>query len=526
MLSTQAPRIVVVGAGIGGLSCAIALAAQGCRVTVIERGREVGGKARGREVGSATLDAGPTVLTMPWVFDELFAASGASFRDEVGLERAEVLARHAWPDGTRLDLFADGERTAQAIGEAFGTREATAFRAFARDAAQIYATVEGPFLRAERPTVSTLFEQVGRLGLKALARVDAHRTMARALAKAFASLHLRQLFGRYATYVGSSPFEAPATLNLIAHVESEGVYRVRGGMRAIPKALEARASALGVAIVRSAEVERIVVEGGRTAGVVAEGEVVRADAVVFNGDVSALAMGLAGEEVRKAVESAPSEGRSLSALTWSVVGRTSGLPLLHHNVLFADPSEYRAELEAVLVRKGVPGAPTVYVCAQDRGDVPLAEGSGEERLLVLVNAPATGDAPWRWSLPEILRCEKAMSKSMERCGLSIETSAVQRTTPIDYHRRFPATGGALYGPIARGPLSAFARASARTRVPGLYLAGGSVHPGPGVPMAALSGRTAAARVLEDFASTARSATAAISGTTSTPSARTVATPSS
>jgi 1-hydroxycarotenoid 3,4-desaturase len=367
---------------------------------------------------------------------------------------------------------------------------------------------------------------VGRAGLGALARVDAHRTMARALAKAFASPHLRQLFGRYATYVGSSPFEAPATLNLIAHVEAEGVYRVRDGMGAVPKALEARARGLGVAIVRSADVERVVIESGRAAGVIAEGELVRADAVVFNGDVSALGAGLMGDGVRGAVAPTPRGARSLSAITWTALARARGAPLVHHNVFFADPHAYRAELEAVLVHRRVPDAPTVYVCAQDRGDAPLPDGHGEERLLVLVNAPATGDAPSHWTPWEIERCENAMSKSLERCGLTIEASAVSRTTPVDFHRRFPASGGALYGPIARGALSAFARASTTTRVPGLYLAGGSVHPGPGVPMAALSGRIAAARVLADLASTARSRTVGISGTTSMASATTASSPSS
>lgn len=502
---------MVVGAGIGGLACAIELAAKGCRVTVLERAPAAGGKARPRTVGGVELDAGPTVLTMPWVWEELFAAGGASFRERVGLERAEILARHAWPDGARLDLFADRQRSVEAIGEVFGPREARAYEAFCEDARRTYATVEGPFLRSQRPTVGGILMQAGALGLGALRAIDGMRTMARALEGRFGDPRLRQLFGRYATYCGSSPYDAPATLNLISHVEAEGVFRVKGGMRALAAALERLARELGVMMLFDADVDRLVVEGGRVTGVVALGERIRADAVVWNGDVSALAVSLAGREASRAVRGTSRDARSLSAVTWTMLARTAGFPLLHHNVFFS--ADYRREFDDILERRRVPEEPTIYVCAQDRGDddAPL----DRERLLVLVNAPATGDDATHWTESERARCETLTFRTLERFGLSITPEASMQTTPADFHRLYPATGGALYGPIASGAFSALTRQPAESKLRGLYLAGGSVHPGPGVPMAALSGRLAASRVREDLDSIARSRTVATSGTTST-----------
>jgi 1-hydroxycarotenoid 3,4-desaturase len=518
-MSGREPSVVVVGAGVGGLACAIDLASAGARVRVVERAAGPGGKARAVEVGGATVDAGPTVLTMAWAFDELFEAAGASFRGEVALERAEVLARHAWGDGTRLDLYADRARSADAIGAAFGAREARAYLTFCDDGRRMFELSQAAFLRDQRPTVAGIVKRFGAAGLGALARLDGHRTMWRALGQRFGEPKLRQLFGRYATYCGSSPFEAPATLNVVPYVESEGVYRARGGVRQLVAALERLARARGVEFEYGREVGRVLVERGRAAGVaLAGGEARPADAVVFNGDVAALGAGLLGAEAARAAPGGGGGpgGRSLSAVTWAVTARAAGLSLSHHNVFFAD--DYAAEFDALLRRGRVPDEPTVYVCAQDRGDGGDAGASGgapEERLLVLVNAPATGDAPERWPEPERQRCTTATLRVLRKAGLTLETSASAQTTPVEFHRLFPATGGALYGPRSTGPMAALARAGAATKLPGLYLAGGSVHPGPGVPMAALSGRLAAAQVRADLASTGRSRPGATIGTTST-----------
>lgn len=503
------PKVIVVGAGIGGMSAAARLASAAggeAEVTVLERARDVGGKMRTVTLGSSGIDAGPTVVTMRWVFDELFASCGAKLDDYVTLERAEILARHAWTDGTQLDLFADPARSADAIGRVFGEREAEAFRAFSADAERIYRTVEQPFLRSQAPTVQGMLKQVGVVGLGALTRIDAFRTMWSALRSRFTEPKLIQLFGRYATYCGSSPFDAPATLNLIAHVESQGVHRVRGGIRQLGAAVRRLAEEAGVAFRTGANVTRVLVEGGQVAGVeLDDGELLRADAVVFNGDVSALGalVNRGDRRSRPAPTPAatPEEKRSLSAVTLAMVARVrdSDVSLIHHNVFFSD--DYPAEMDALINRRSLPDQPTVYICAQDRGDDggDAATAAAGERLLFVINAPPTGDDPSRWSAEEIERCERSAMNLLETCGLHLEPSRTEVTTPVDFERLFPKTGGALYGPIARGATSALSRQGARSRIPGLYLAGGSVHPGPGVPMAALSGARAAEAWIADNA---------------------------
>jgi 1-hydroxycarotenoid 3,4-desaturase len=509
VMGADRPSILVVGAGVGGLACAIQLAAAGCRVRVLERAATAGGKARTVSLNGLEIDAGPTVLTMRWVFDELFSLAGTSFDREVDLERASILARHHWGDGTQLDLHADRHASVDAIATVFGPAEGRAYAAFCDDARRMYEVSEAPFLRGQRPTLA-MMSRFGVAGLAAFARLDGHRTMWQSLERRFTSPKLRQLFGRYATYCGSSPFEAPATLNIVAHVEAEGVYRTRGGMRAIIGALEGVARRLGVDFSFGHHVDRIVVERGKTRGVASGDSRYDADAVVFNGDVSALGDGRLGAEAAKGATITPASSRSLSAVTWVVVARPLGVPLLRHNVFFSD--HYREEFDALLGRRAMPSHPTVYVCAQDRGD-DEADG-GDERLLVIVNAPANGDEPSRWGEAERQQCTTAMMRTLELQGLTLEVRAMEQTTPTDLHRLFPGTGGALYGPRSSGPLSALSRASASTSVPGLYTAGGSVHPGPGVPMAMLSGRLAAAKILTDFGLTRVSNLPVTSGTTS------------
>jgi 1-hydroxycarotenoid 3,4-desaturase len=505
------PRIVIVGAGVGGMAAAADLASAGCSVAIFERAARAGGKLAPVELDGQTLDSGPTVLTMRWVFDELFAAAGRDADRYLTLERADVLARHAWPDGAGLDLFADVERSAQAIAEAFGQGEADAFLRFQKQTRAIYETVERPFLRSQRPSLRDALREARALGLGAFARVDALRTMAQAIERSFRDPHLRQLFGRYATYVGASPHEAPATLNLIAHVEQLGVHRVGGGMRALAGALETLVRDLGVDLRFGAHVERIAVENDRCSGVVlASGERVAADAVVFNGDAAALAARLLGEGAANAV--AGGRAPSFSAITWTLLAEAEGVPLVHHNVFFgADPA---GEFRALLEDRRVGADPTIYLCAQSRGDV--TEARGPEPMLLVVNAPPTGDAPNEWNDEVKRRCERTVFSTLGRCGLTLRPKAAIMTTPADFHRRFPGTSGALYGPRGRGALFPLTRQGARSRLAGLYLAGGSVHPGPGVPMAALSGRLAARTVIEDLGSMLPSRpAAAINGTTST-----------
>ena len=492
-------RVVIVGAGVAGLVSAFALAARGLDVTVLERGTSVGGKMRQVAIGQALIDSGPTVFTMRSVFEELYAAAGKNFADHVRLRPLEILARHAWDAHARLDLFADEERMIDAIGDFAGAAEADGYRTFCRDTKRIYDILEKPFMRASQPSLGGLIGADGLRGLMRLPQIKPFSSMWSALGRYFADPRLQQLFGRYATYCGSSPYLAPATLMLVAHVEREGVWSIEGGMQALATALADGARSFGATIRCGQEVGEVLISGGRAAGVkLVSGERIPADAVIVNADVGAVANGLFGIPARRGAAAIPERARSLSAMTWSVVAKTDGFPLHRHNVFFS--ANYAAEFDDIFVHDHLPGEPTVYVCAQDRDDSDTFR-SGPERLLVLVNAPANGDRH-SYDAVEVEQCAQRTFGVLKRRGLQIQqqTDAMQVTTPADFNRMFPATGGALYGRSSHGWTASFQRPGARTKIPGLYLAGGSTHPGPGVPMAALAGRSAAASLLADLTS--------------------------
>ncbi len=490
----HSPQVLVIGAGAGGLTAAIMLAAAGLPVTILERAPNVGGKIRQIQTPAGPVDAGPTVFTMRWVFEEIFAAAGTSLTSHVGLSPLPVLARHAWDRGPTLDLFADLDASADAIGRFAGARDAAGYRRFAARGHKIYQALERPFLRAQQP--GSAWALVRRAGVAEMLGIAAFSTLWREVARSFADPRLRQLFARYSTYSGSSPYLAPATLMLIAHVERAGVWRVDGGMAALAFSLAEVAASLGVIVRTGADVAAIEVTAGRACGVrLADGEVIGADAVIMAGDAAALSAGLLGAPVRNAV--APPGARSLSALTWGLAADVSGFALQHHNVFFG--SAYCDEFDAIFARGALPRDPTVYLCAQDRGATDAAPDA-TERLLLLVNAPPNGDARPP-SEGEIAACQGQMLNRLGQCGLALRAMGEPvMTGPEEFHALFPGTGGALYGAATHGSQASFRRPGSRTKVAGLYLAGGSAHPGAGVPMAALSGRLAAASVLDDLIS--------------------------
>ena len=510
--------MAVVGTGIGGLAAALDLVGQGCDVTLLERSAAPGGKMRETVVDGRRIDAGPTVFTMRWVFEALFADAGTALDRHLVLHPADILARHAWPGGAQLDLFADPARTADAIAAFAGVADARGFQAFCAEARRMYEVLETPFIRRPRPSALSLARDIG--SPSALLAIRPFATMWSALARHMRDERLRQLFGRYATYCGSSPFLAPATLMLVAHVEQQGVWLVEGGMHRVAAALAELVVERGGVIRYGAAVADITVAAGRVDGVrLASGERVAADAVVVNADPAAVAAGLLGPAVRGAVPPVKPGARSLSALTWTGLARAEGFPLHRHTVFFS--GGYRAEFDA-LARGTVPHEPTVYVCAQDRGTG--ATPPDRERLLVLVNAPANGDTR-EMTATEIDRCADRSLSLLRRCGLHLTQATLEPTPPSGFHALFPGTGGALYGPAVHGPMATFRRPGSRTVVPGLYLAGGSTHPGAGVPMAALSGRLAASALMADLASTRRSPRTATPGGTSMRSATTGSTAS-
>ncbi len=533
-------RVIVIGAGVGGLVTAVLLASQGIPVTVIEKQSQSGGKIR-RLNG---VDSGPTVLTMPWILESIFSRAGANLSDYLKLEPLSVLARHTWQpgayasnvstakNGTTLDLYADRRASAQAIGEFSGAAQAKQFLKFCDDAKRLYQTLEGPYIRSERPSFARMTSDLGLGGLATLAKLGPFGlpmpSLWQSLGRYFTDPRLRQLFGRYATYCGSTPWLAPATLMLIAQVEMDGVFTNKDGMQGVVFALEKLAKEKGVQFVFDCAVTEILVSAGRANGVITEfGERMLAASLVFNGDVSALAMGHLGKVAASAVKpmalTTRRAKRSLSAVTWSI--RTprlvSSYRPVRHNVFFTD--NYAQEFTDIFKRQKLPNAGTVYLCAQDRNDQGHTENS-YDHLLCLVNAPAQGDSnPLKndpFSSQELEQCTRQHFQLMANCGLVIDLnqSQVQMTTPRQFNQLFPVTGGALYGQASHGWMNQFARMGATSLIPGLYLAGGSVHPGPGVPMAAMSGLLAAETLMAHRDLTSKLSRVVIAGGTSMRSA--------
>lgn len=519
-------RIVVIGAGIGGLVSAALLAARGAEVTVLEKESWVGGKARRVAVDGAEIDGGPTVFTLRDVFDEVFAACGANLDDYITAQPAEIIARHAWSNAERLDLFADPARSEEAIGDFAGAAAARGYRNFRLEAKRIFDVLEDPFLRGDK--ASTPLPMMRRIGLSRMGDMLAMRPfdgLWNALGEHFADPRLRQLFGRYATYCGSSPYLAPATLMLIAHVEARGVWLIDGGIHALARALASLAESQGASIRTGAHVSEVLTQGGRASGVrLATGEVIMADAVICNGDPNALAELRFGRQASHAAAPVPPAKRSLSALVWYAHAATEGFALTHHNVFFSP--DYAREF-ADIAGGRPPSDPSVYLCAIDRpareaDNASLPPGT-RERIQIIVNAPANGDTH-PYPSEEIDQCTMAMRNSLARCGLTLEADAPQIVmSPRSWEELFPATGGALYGRASHGWAASFQRQGPKTKLKGLYCTGGATHPAAGVPMAALSGLLAARVIAQDLASTKRLHRAAIPGGMSMPSATTEAT---
>ena len=491
-------RAIIVGAGAGGLSAAVDLATAGWKVDVFETNSEPGGKMHQRQVGDVGIDSGPTVFTMHWVFDELFKRAGAVFEDRVRLTESRRLARHAWTDGSHLDLFHDTDQSAHAIADFSDEGNAQGYRRFCEDGELVHNLLRDNFMATSQPSPIRLGYRLLRDGgLKSLA-VAPHQSLWSALGNYFSDPRLKQLYGRYATYVGSSPLSTPSTLMLIAHVERQGVWCVDGGMRALAHAIADLAIEHGAQFHYQSPVRKINCTSGRATGItLASGETLTADAIIFNGDSAALSDGLLGDDVVKSTRTRKRQERGLSAITWCINANTSGFELDHHNVFFA--TDYESEFTTIFKSRSVCNEPTVYVCAQDRVNGKLST-EGKERLLLLINAPADGDHG-AWTRSKLDQHRKNALDVLSRGGLNLAFSEADcvTTCPDNWHQRFPGSGGSLYGAASHGMLSSFTRPSSASRVKGLYLAGGSAHPGPGVPMATLSGSIAAQRIQRDAA---------------------------
>ncbi|GAB4475551.1 MAG: phytoene desaturase family protein [Anaerolineae bacterium] len=488
--------IIIIGAGIGGLSAAVRLAAAGQRVIIYEQNERVGGKMGLVAADGFRWDTGPTVITMRHVFEALFDSAGRRLEDYLTLEPVEPLTRYFYPDGVMLDATRDLARMAAQI-ERIEPRDVEGYLAYLAYAARIHRITGPAFIYSDPPTLARLLLSTPP---REWLQVDPLRTMHGAIHRFVRSPHLRQLLGRFATYVGADPYQAPATLNVIAHIEmTGGVWYPRGGVYAIAEAMRRLAIELGVTIHTGAPVERILLAGDRAVGVRAAGGDVAARAVLANVDVSTVYRRLlpdvpaARVALRRLQRMEPSCSGFIMLL--GVAGESAGLA--HHNIFFS--ADYPAEFHAIF-RRGVPPAdPTIYVAITSKTDADHAP-PGHENWFVLVNAPPLGPAH-DWASEAAPYAAHVLDVLAVRHGVDVRGRVrVQRIiTPADIARLTGAERGALYGISSNNPFAAFNRPHNRAPgIRGLYFAGGTAHPGGGVPMVTLSGGAAARLILADL----------------------------
>lgn len=487
--------IIIVGGGIGGLSAGVRLAAAGQRVIVLEQNAQVGGKMGEIRADGYRWDTGPSVITMRHVLDETFAAAGRRLDDYLTLLPVDPLTRYFYPDGTVLDATRDLARMTEQIAQ-LDERDVEGYLAYLAYAARIHRITGPVFIYNEPPTLA----RVMRTPFPDSLQVDPLRTMDAAIRGFVRSPQLRQLLGRFATYVGASPYLAPATLNVIAHVElTGGVWYPQGGIYSIARALARLAGELGVEIRTNSPVRCINVVNGTVRGVeLADGERLDAAAVVANVDVATV--------YEKLLPAAAVEGRQVEQLT-RVDSSCSGFILLlgverqydwlaHHNIFFS--SDYRREFDAIF-RHGVPpDDPTIYVTITAKADADHAP-PGCENWFVLVNAPPLSDR-YDWKKQAASYRDNVLAK-LATFNLDVRghIRSERILTPLDIERLTGARRGALYGTSSNDRFNALRRPHNRARdLRGLYFAGGTTHPGGGVPMVTLSGKVAAQMVLADL----------------------------
>lgn len=479
-------EVVVVGAGVGGLAAAARLASLGHRVTVCEQAEQVGGKLGLHQHGGYRFDTGPSLVTLPQVFRALFDATGGPLDDCLDLVPVEPVARYRFADGTWLDTSADLNRFSASLDEAFGAGTGDQWRAFLARAGRIWSAVEGPFLNSPLTGWRDLARQ--SLRLRDLATIAPWQSLRDIAAGYLRDERLRTLADRYATYTGSDPRRAPAALAAVPYAEQAfGAWYVRGGLYRLGEAIADRAREQGAVVRTHADVAQVETSGGKVSGVtLSDGEYLVADVVVANADAAHLYGDLLHD--RRTAAARRRLARADPSLSGFVVllgveGRTPGLA--HHTVLF--PADYDAEFDALFGPEPRPVAdPTLYLAVPPD---PAAAPQGHEAWFLLVNAPRQGQGDVDWTTPGVSEAyaDRLLALLAER-GIEVRDRVHYRTviSPADLATRTRATGGAIYGTSSNGAAAAFLRPANRSLVPGLFLVGGSSHPGGGLPLVVLS----------------------------------------
>ncbi len=482
------PRALVIGGGISGLCAAIRLAARGWQVSLFEQSPQLGGKAGSRKIGGWRFDTGPSLLTLPEVFEDLFSSAGARMADYIPVRPLSPLTGYWFDDGTKLqsDRIPAFTRTLQ---ETLGVpiHESESFFAYAR---RIYETASPVFLHHSLHEASTYRSREVLRSLRSVGRIDPMRTMHKGISRYITDERAVQLFCRYGTYNGSDPYQAPATMNNIAYVEHGlGGYAVETGIYGIVQGMERLARELGIAVHVDRRVDELLTDGHRVTGIRCGDEKISGDIVVSGIDVLYLYEELLRDPHAPYAKRYRTMQPSTSGMVYYWCMDREFPEMLVHSIFFS--ADYPREFRMIHREHLLPDDPTVYVNITSKvtpGDAP----PGCENWFVLVNAPP--DDGRNWEQEAVLLRQRVLQR-VSRClgtDVSGNIAAEEIMTPKDIAEQTGSTRGSLYGISSNSRSAAFLRHPNRSRrYRGLYLCGGSVHPGGGMPLAVLSGTIAA-----------------------------------
>lgn len=510
-------EVIVVGGGVGGMATALLLARDGHDVRIYERLPRLGGKLAEHRRDGFTFSIGPSLLTLPGLFRDLGVP--------LDLLELDELCRYHWADGSTLSTYRDPGRTAEAVdrlvpgeGRAWRAYYAWALRCLDASLRTFFAgpLLSGPVVSPVAapmmsPGAGSVVDPAGpptgaiagtdgspvdesRPRLRDVLAVAPGRTLHGLAGRFFRDERLRQYVGRYATYAGSNPYRAPAALGCVPAIEhGGGGWYVPGGLPRLADALAALLDKAGVEVRLETEITEVVAGRDRVGGVrTARGEAVRADVVVVNADAAALYGRLLPDRSRLRRIARLGLSSSAFLMLAAVEGRTEGAA--HHSVVFS--ADYRREFGDIFDRRRPPEDPTVYI-GRPSVDDPTQAPPGAEAWSMLVNVPA-GD-PARWPMSPEAYADLVLDRLASRGhDLSGRLRFLDVLTPADLRDRYGAWGGAIYGGACDGRLAPFRRPGNRGPRRGLYLVGGSAHPGGGLPLVAMGARIVAALVARDF----------------------------
>ena len=487
--------ITVIGAGIGGLCTAALLAAQKKEVHIFETNSSPGGKMSEITLGEYRFDTGPSLFTMPFISESIFETCGEKLSDYLTYSSLEPLCRYTYADGTVFDNSSDVSKTLQSM-RSFSPEDEENYIRFLGKSAELYKKTAQAFLF--NPLAD--FKDFKSLNFWDLAKIDAFSTVSESVEKNFESNYMKMFFKRFATYNGSSPYKAPATMNVIPYVElAQGGFYVQGGLFSIARALESLCLKLGVKIHYNSPVSEISVKNRKVTGVVSNEIFHKSKIVVSNSDSVFTYTKLISNDVLS--ESVKSRFRNIEPscsgfVLFLGINRTYR-NLKHHNIFFS--SDYKKEFDDIFLERKPSQDPTIYIANTSYSDKNHAP-EGHSNLFILINAPYTKKS-FDWESYKNEYSELIINKLRKNGLFDLDKHIVEQDciTPDDFEQKFQSNKGSIYGISSNSRYAAFLRP--RNRSPflkGLYLVGGGTHPGGGIPLVSLSAKHAVTLINRDF----------------------------